>query len=136
MLSAVLTLLSIPSNGKPPFSDLRGPALLPLWALALTIPWQLLLHGLLCASRSFPWFWSNPMALSPIYLYAFRTKLESLAIHFSREAEPSIQLPTRIYIRLLRSTIVAVVFDYPACLHTHFLCNGTPLSCEECMPGG
>lgn len=67
-LTCALSSVEYTLRWQPLFSDLRGPAFSPLWALATTISWQLLLYGLLCASRSCPWFWSNPMALNPIYL--------------------------------------------------------------------
>lgn len=56
-----------------------------------------------------PHGFTNPQSHVSICL---QTKLESLAIHFSGASEPSIQLSTHTSTQLLRSTIVAVVFDY------------------------
>lgn len=112
-------------NLEVPYSHLFG-HLLPLPPGGYFFLW------LLCALRSCLWSWSNPIALSFIYLYAFSTKSESLAIHFPEHLAPTSNgSPTTplSYHKVHRSGCSFWLTSISPL-------NQTPLFCEEAILGG
>lgn len=122
------------SDSNSVFSDLRGPtpASLSTCSHSLETPslWLMCLTDLpllLVQPHDFKYHLSiclqdHIRILSPTFVWSIRTFYPTTH--------------SQLYLVIRKYTIVAIAFDYLACLHTPFLCNGTPLSCEEAMPGG